>query len=140
MVDNGGAGRPRRTAPLALVRWSLATLIVAGWLGLYSYWIVSGTRPVCQATVTTQAGSPLKATRTCGLPDVASYLYIFGVIALLLLPDAQSISVGGFQFKRLNDAASAALLTRQAIAGDVVEGAEDAPDVLGQLLGRSDQP
>lgn len=135
MAANGDMGHSRKTAPFPGVRWALAALIVAGWLGLFGYWLVSGDQPVCHVTTVSLAGSPTRTTRSCGLPDATSYLYVFGVVAMLLLPDARSIRVGAFQFDRLEAAAAAAQVGRRAVEGDKPEGAQTASQVFNELLG-----
>ena len=88
-------------------RWTLAFLIVAGALSVSAYWVASGTRPVCTvATVThmraARSGSTgSETTQTCGLPNVSDYIYVLAVVGVLLLPDARSLKIGGFEFQRL---------------------------------------
>ncbi len=130
------AARIRAAWPFA---WrALAGLIVAGWLALYGYWLKPGDRPACQVTVVTQTGSIVRTTttRSCGLPSVSAYVYVVAVAAPLLLPDMQRIKIGGVELeRRLDEIADAAQVASQAVQGDVVEGSQDAPDVLGQLFG-----
>ena len=85
----------------SVIRW-IAALVVAG-LALLA---TRGT--VCHLTTTNLGGlpatSPLPKTETVsacsgvGFSDLTGY---FLVIAVLLLPDARSISIGGFRFERL---------------------------------------
>jgi hypothetical protein len=122
MAGKGGRRDGHRALPLAcrLSRWILAAVIVAGWLGLYGYWLASDSQPDCRVSTTTQAGEPATITRTCGLPDVSGYLYVAAVVALLLLPDAKAIAFGGFRWERSDDAAPVAQMVGQAVAGDVL--------------------
>src|SRR6266581_4763233 len=83
-------------------RWTLAFLVVAGALGITSYWIASDSRPVCD--VSTISGSPLnETTRTCRLPDVTDYIYVLAVVGVLVLPEAKRIKIGGLEFERLTN-------------------------------------
>jgi hypothetical protein len=83
------------------VRWAAALLVAFLALRVTQH-------DVCHLTTTSlsglPAGSPLPRTETTssctgvGFPDLAGYLL---VIAVLLLPDAVSIGIGGFRFERL---------------------------------------
>jgi hypothetical protein len=42
------------------------------------------------------------STSTCGLPGVSDFAVVLAVVAVLLLPDAQRLRVGGFEFERLS--------------------------------------
>jgi hypothetical protein len=128
--------KEEKAAPLAGLRWTLALLIVLAWLGCFGYWLVSGTQPACQVTTITQT-HPTKTTvtRSCGLPDATDYVYVLGAVALLLLPDAESISVGGLGFRRrFSQLAGAANVADAARKGDTPNDTEPAQAVLGQLL------
>src|SRR5260370_211235 len=89
------------------IRWGLALLLTLGALAVFAYWLAAGQHLACQVvTVTSGAsnGRPAQATttQTCGLPDVADFAYVLAAVAVLLLPDAQSIKIGGFEFDRLS--------------------------------------
>ncbi len=74
-------------------------------------------------------------TTACGLPDATDYVYVLGVVALLLLPDAKSIRLGVFGFERyFRDLPGAARVAETAAKGDTLEGSVPYQDVLGQLL------
>jgi hypothetical protein len=51
--------------------------------------------------VTVTAGGKATTTLTCGLPDVTDFIYVLAAAALLLLPDAHRLKIGGFEFERL---------------------------------------
>ena len=87
-----------------LIRWALALVIVLAALGVLCYWLTAGTHLACQVvTVTIGSGPAAKSTttQTCGLPDVSDFIYVLAAVALLLLPDAQRLKIGGFEFERL---------------------------------------
>jgi hypothetical protein len=84
------------------IRWALALALVLGALAVGVYWLLAGTRLACQVvTVTTAAGTT--TTQTCGLPDVTDLLYVAAAVVVLLIPDAQRLRIGGFEFERLGD-------------------------------------
>ena len=88
-----------------LIRWALALAIVLAALGVLCYWLTAGTHLACQVvTVTSGSGPAAKSTttQTCGLPDVSDFIYVLAAVALLLLPDAQRLKIGGFEFERLS--------------------------------------
>jgi hypothetical protein len=146
------------SAPFRKARWAAALLITGAALALYAFWLFTGTHPVCQ--VTTAASAPVR--KTCGLPDVTDYIYVLAVVALLLLPDAKSIKIGGLEFERLTTAVreqkdeigrlsqqvsqvvhlsqnfnvtlGAAALATSAAEGDVPEGARPREEVAGEFL------
>lgn len=84
-----------------VVRWAIALVIAA--LAL-----LATRHEVCHLTTTNLTGLPSTSplprtatTTTCtgiGFDDLAGYLL---VIAVLLLPDAKTIGIGGFRFERL---------------------------------------
>ena len=59
--------------------------------------------------------STIKVSRNvCGLPDTSDYLYVLAVAGLLLLPDVQSLKIGGFEFKQLsNEVANQAVQVKE---------------------------
>ena len=68
---------------------------------MFSYWLSADEHVACQVvTVTSGAGSKT-TTQTCSLPDVTDFVYVLAAVALLLLPDAQRLKIGGFEFERL---------------------------------------
>jgi hypothetical protein len=92
--------QPISIVPFQRLRWGIALLIVIISAGYMFFCLLTGAAPACQvATVTTD--NHAVTTRTCGLPDVTNDVYLIAVVALLLLPDAKSIKVGGFEFQRL---------------------------------------
>ena len=84
------------------IRWALALVLVLGSLAVFSYWLFGNEHIACQV-VTVTNGSPSKTTttQTCSLPDVTDFVYVLAAVALLLLPDAQRLKIGGFEFERL---------------------------------------
>lgn len=89
------------------IRWALALALVLAALAVFAYWLTAGTHLACQVvTVTTPAssGTPAKTTttQTCGLPDITDFIVVLAAVAVLLLPDAQRLRVGGFEFERLS--------------------------------------
>jgi hypothetical protein len=100
-MASGSSGGKAGTghAPFRWQRWLAALLLTGGALGIYAFWLFTGAHPVCQVTV---AGSAV--TKTCGLPDVTDFCYVLAVVAVLLLPDAKSIKIGGLEFVRLTNA------------------------------------
>ena len=82
------------------VRWGLALALVLAALAVFAYWLAAGTHLSCQI-VTVTAGGKATTTSTCGLPDVTDFIYVLAAVALLLLPDAQRLKIGGFEFERL---------------------------------------
>jgi len=106
-VDAGKARHsPSWVQSTQAARWAVALLLVLGALGVFCYWLSSGTELACQVvTVSNGAGgTPTKSTTTstCGLPDIADFAYVLTVVAVLLLPDAQRLRIGGFEFERLS--------------------------------------
>lgn len=156
-----GAGTAQTAAqtPWLRVRWGAALLLTVGALAAYAFWLFTDVRPVCQAT-TAASGA---VTKTCGLPDVTDFIYVLAVVAILLLPEARSIKIGGLEFERLttevreqkeeiarlsqhvsqvvsskqelNLFLGAAGLANEARRGDVAEGARPAEEVIGEYLG-----
>ena len=98
--ESGGQARAFTIAPFQRLRWGAALLIVVVSAGFILFCLVAGSRPACQVT-TVSTGNHAVTTKICGLPDMTSYLCLLAVVALLLLPDAASIKVGGFEFQRL---------------------------------------
>ncbi len=84
------------------IRWALALALVLGALAVFCYWLFRNERLACQVvTVTNGSTGTSTTTRTCGLPDVTDFIYVLAAVALLLLPDAQRLKIGGFEFERL---------------------------------------
>lgn len=92
--------------------WWLLVLRVLRWLGALAFALLAlraTGQETCHLTTTSLAGLPASSplprtqtTSTCtgvGFSDLIGY---FLVIAVLLLPDAKSIGVGGFRFERLS--------------------------------------
>lgn len=119
------------------VRRTLAGVVLAAWLGLDSFWIVTGDQPVCHVTTVTQSGSVTQTTvtRSCGLPDVSSYAYVLALAAVLMLPDAQRLKIGGVEFERLRTIADAAQVAQQVKSGDTPDDSHAAGDVISEVLG-----
>jgi len=84
------------------IRWALALALVLGALAVGVYWLVAGTRLACQV-VTVTTGTGTTTTQTCGLPDATDLLYVLAAVVVLLIPDAQRLRIGGFEFERLSD-------------------------------------
>jgi hypothetical protein len=84
------------------IRWALALALVLGALAVGVYWLVAGTRLACQV-VTVTTGTGTTTTQTCGLPDTTDLLYVLAAVVVLLIPDAQRLRIGGFEFERLSD-------------------------------------
>jgi len=84
------------------LRWALALALALAALAVFCYWLSADKDLACQVvTVTNGATRSSVTTRTCGLPDVTDFIYVLAAIALLLLPDAQRLKIGGFEFERL---------------------------------------
>jgi hypothetical protein len=84
------------------MRWTLAVALVLGALAIGGYWLITGTRLACQV-VTTTSTTGVTTTQTCGLPDVTDLFYVLAAVLVLLIPDAQRLRIGGFEFERLSD-------------------------------------
>jgi hypothetical protein len=84
------------------LRWALALALVLGALAVGLYWLLAGTRLACQI-VTVTTSTTTTTTQTCGLPDVTDLLYVLAAVVVLLIPDAQRLRIGGFEFERLSD-------------------------------------
>ena len=84
------------------IRWLLALILVLASLAVYTYWLSAGTRLACQVVTVTSAGKAT-STSTCGLPGVNDFLLVLAAVVVLLLPDAQRLRIGGFEFERLAD-------------------------------------
>jgi hypothetical protein len=103
-VGPGPPAGPGFAESTRLIRWALALAIALAALGVLCYWLTAGTHLACQVvTVTSGSGPTAKSTttQTCGLPDVSDFIYVLAAVALLLLPDAQRLKIGGFEFERL---------------------------------------
>jgi hypothetical protein len=129
-----------------------------GGLVVNAYWLFTNGHPVCQ--VTTAASGTV--TKSCGLPDITEYIYLLAVLAVLLLPEAKSIKIGGLEFERLTTAvreqkeevaqltqrvtqavnttltiqqfSGAAQVAEAATTGDIAKGARPVEEVLGELF------
>jgi hypothetical protein len=84
------------------LRWGLALALVLGALAVGIYWLLAGTRLACQV-VTVTTSTTTTTTQTCGLPDVTDLFYVLAAVVVLLIPDAQRLRIGGFEFERLSD-------------------------------------
>lgn len=115
-------------------RWTLATLIVGGWLAIYGYWLATDAQPDCSVTTVTQTGSAAykSVTRNCSLPDVTSFVYVLAPVAMLLLPDAKSIRLGvlGVELRELEGASK---VVGAVAKGDTPDDSVPADDVLDDL-------
>lgn len=83
------------------VRWGLALFLLLGAVALFGYWLAAGSELACQV-VTVTSGATRTVTRTCGLPDVTDFVIVAAVVAVLILPDAQKLKIGGLEFERLS--------------------------------------
>jgi len=99
-VTSDTPGGPGWAESTRAVRWGLALALVLAALAVFAYWLAAGTHLSCQV-VTVTAGGKSTTTSTCGLPDVTDFIYVLAAVALLLLPDAQRLKIGGFEFERL---------------------------------------
>ena len=108
-ADGTRKSTSRKSTSRKSTAWKVT--IVARWIAALVVAILAllATRhEVCHLTTTNLAGLPATSplpktdtTSTCtgvGFPDLTGY---FLVIAVLLLPDARSIGIGGFRFERL---------------------------------------
>jgi hypothetical protein len=102
---NTGNARPSWVDASRALRWALALVLVLGALAVFSYWVFAGKQLACQVVTVTTAGSPAKTTttQTCGLPDWTDFILVLAAAVLLLIPDAQRLRIGGFEFERLSD-------------------------------------
>lgn len=126
-----------RYGPYPLVRWFLAVVIVGVVAVLSLFRLVPGEKPSCMATTATwttaKAGAGANSTSTlarkaCGLPDTSNYLYFALALAgLLLLPDVQSLKVGGIEVRRLSE--KVAEQTKE-----ITEQASQIGDLRAQLV------
>jgi hypothetical protein len=85
------------------IRWTLALLLSLAALGVFSYWLAAGTHLACQVVTVTTAPGRSTTTQTCGLPDVSDFVFVLAAVVLLLIPDAQKLRIGGFEFERLSN-------------------------------------
>jgi hypothetical protein len=84
------------------VRWCLALALVLGALAVFSYWLFGNQHVACQVVTVSNGPAAKTTTATCGLPDVTDFVYVLAAVAILLIPDAQRLRVGGFEFERLS--------------------------------------
>jgi hypothetical protein len=87
------------------LRWAVALVLVVGSLALFGYWLEAGKELACQVvTVSVGGGAAGKVTTTstCGLPNISDFAFVLAVVVVLLVPDAQRLRVGGFEFERLS--------------------------------------
>jgi len=84
------------------IRWALALALVLGALAVFCYWLAAGTHLACQVVTVTTATAKT-TTQTCGLPDVTEFVYVLAAVAILMLPDAHRLRIGGFEFERLGE-------------------------------------
>jgi len=85
------------------IRWALALALAIGALAVFSYWLFAGTHLACQVVTVTSGPGKSTTTQTCGLPDVTDFVYVLAAIVVLLIPDAQKLRIGGFEFERLTN-------------------------------------
>lgn len=85
------------------IRWALAVVLVLATLAIGSYWLFAGTRLACQVVTVTSGAGRTTTTQTCGLPNVTDLFYVIVAVVVLLLPDAQRLRIGGFEFERLSN-------------------------------------
>jgi hypothetical protein len=85
------------------IRWALALALAIGALAVFSYWLFAGTHLACQVVTVTSGPAKSTTTQTCGLPDVTDFVYVLAAIVVLLIPDAQKLRIGGFEFERLSN-------------------------------------
>jgi hypothetical protein len=129
--------------------------------------LLASRHDVCHTTTAIRSSSSVLFPRTetttvCASPGFSDLTGYFLVIAVLLLPDAKSIGIGGFKFERLtrdierqtaeiaklsqqvttiaqnsqvfNLAVGVAGLASEAAQGDVAEGSQQREEVLGEFL------
>jgi hypothetical protein len=102
-------GEPRGWAETTRpIRWALALALVLAALAVFAYWLTAGTHLACQVVTVTTSASPATpakttTTQTCGLPDITDFIVVLAAVVLLLLPDAQKLKIGGFEFERLSN-------------------------------------
>jgi hypothetical protein len=161
--NSDGQAQSFRVAPFQRLRWGTALLIVVISAGFILFCLAAGSHPVCQVTTVTEENHAV-TTENCGLPGPSNYGYLVAVVVLLLLPDAKSIKVGGFEFERLTGEIKeqadqihrlsqrisqvslqasqvtqlvtvVAELGKEVVGGDTPEASRSADDVLGPLLG-----
>ena len=103
-------GEPRGWAETTRpIRWALALALVLAALAVFAYWLTAGTHLACQVVTVTTSASPATpakttTTQTCGLPDVTDFIVVLAAVVLLLLPDAQKLKIGGFEFEQIGRA------------------------------------
>lgn len=85
------------------LRWTLALALVLAALAVFCYWLFAGRHLACQVVTVTNGTTSSTTTQTCGLPDVTDFVYVLAAVVVLLVPDAQRLRIGGFEFERLSD-------------------------------------
>jgi hypothetical protein len=84
------------------LRWAVALLLVVASLGVFSYWLSAGTDLACQVVRVSSGAGKVTTTSTCALPSVSDFAFVLAVVLVLLVPDAQRLRLGGFEFERLS--------------------------------------
>lgn len=95
----------RRRPPFRTARWLGALIIVTAGAVASLVMLATGKGTACQVTTVTSPQFPghAQTTRVCGGPDITSFVYVLAVAGFLLLPDVQTLRVGGVEFQRLTD-------------------------------------
>lgn len=99
-----GSAEPRSWVEATrALRWTLALALVLAALAVFCYWLFAGRHLACQVVTVTNGTTSSTTTQTCGLPDVTDFVYVLAAVVVLLVPDAQRLRIGGFEFERLSD-------------------------------------
>ena len=134
-------GQAEATDPRASTAWKIAS--VARWVAALAVAVLAARttgQEACHLTTTTLSGlpasSPLprnESVSTCtgvGFSDLIGY---FLVIAILLLPDAKSIGIGGFRFERLTSKMDEVSKEVGALSQNLNQTFNIGPDALNEL-------
>jgi hypothetical protein len=78
-------------------------------------------------------GSTRTVTRTCGLPDIADFVVVLAAVAVLILPDAQKLKVGGLEFERLSSRMEEQTRELQRLSQTVSTTVTVGSDLIGQV-------
>lgn len=100
---NASAKRRTWVETTRALRWTLALALVLAALAVFCYWLFAGRHLACQVVTVTNGTTSSTTTQTCGLPDVTDFVYVLAAVVVLLVPDAQRLRIGGFEFERLSD-------------------------------------
>ena len=100
-TEDGLSGESRAWRYFRAIRW-IAVLVVVVFAAL------SARQEVCHATTTVRTGlgsftslPKAETVNSCGSPGPSELIGYILIIAALLLPDARSLKIGGFEFERL---------------------------------------